>query len=63
MSIEFGWITTKEATERTGISALDLHRHAMDERLHPMLIENEDLWSIEELDRLIERIRDSEDDQ
>ena len=60
MSIKFGWITTKEATERTGISALDLHRHAMDERLHPTLVENEDLWNIEELDRLVQMIRDEE---
>lgn len=58
--IEFGWIPTNEATERTGISSRDLTRHAMDERLHPTVIEGDNYWNIDELDDLTQRIADED---
>lgn len=60
MSIQFGLITTAEAVQRTRISSKDLLRHAYDGRLKPVIIEGNEYWDIEELDKLVQRLLDED---
>lgn len=58
MSIQFALIPTAEAVQRTGIPSKDLLRHAYDERLSIVIIEGDEYWHIDELDKLVQRIAD-----
>ena len=59
--IKLSWIPTNEAIRRTGISSTDLIRHSLDDRIQPFNIDGEDHWHIDELNRLVEWVRDREE--